>query len=514
MTPALRQVLSRPGWVQPHNPALQIDFAGNRAWNGFSVVPPESLLTVSRASVAYQDDLFGNWREWPANTLRCSDKGALIEEARTNSIRNNSMQGAVAPNTAPTNWSGFAAAQSNVSHTIIGTGTENGIDYIEARFSGTPSATTTNTINFETTTQVAATIGQTWAVSYFAKLVAGALTNTTLRIQMVERNSGGTSITTGNVVVVPTNAALGTQRFPFLRTLTNNLTAFINFQFAYSVTNGLAVDFTVRIGWPQLENHNINATAASVVVTTGGAAYVNGDTITLTGGTGTNIVLTVTNAIAGIIQAGGVSITNAGSYTAAPASPVAQGSTSGIGTGATFTITWTDNAAKGFATSPIRTTSAAVTRAADADRNTLAVPASAVVLSATTAPGVGSANQVLWQYDDGTENNRIRVVRETSTNLRAIVTSGGVEQANLDLSTVANSTGFKMGLRWGANDFAATLNGAAVVTDALGAVPSGLTTQRVGSNSTSTSQWNNVSRSNTQILAGVSNEALRDMTRP
>ncbi len=50
-------------------------------------------ISVSRASSAYIDDSAGNWTLVPANTLRRSDKGALIEGAQTNSIRNNSMQG-------------------------------------------------------------------------------------------------------------------------------------------------------------------------------------------------------------------------------------------------------------------------------------------------------------------------------------------------------------------------------------------------------------------------------------
>jgi len=78
----------------------------------------------------------------------------------------------------------------------------------------------------------------------------------------------------------------------------------------------------------------------SVVVAGGGVDYAVNDTITLTGGTASTQavlkVLTVTGTAVATVQ-----IVNAGSYTSFPANPVSQGSSSGAGTGATFTITGT-----------------------------------------------------------------------------------------------------------------------------------------------------------------------------
>lgn len=55
---------------------------------------------------------------------------------------------------------------------------------------------------------------------------------------------------------------------------------------------------------------------AVVAVAAGGTGYTNGDVLTLVGlGAGTSATLTVTNAVLGVIQAGGVSITTAGVYT-------------------------------------------------------------------------------------------------------------------------------------------------------------------------------------------------------
>ena len=84
--------------------------------------------------------------------------------------------------------------------------------------------------------------------------------------------------------------------------------------------------------------------ATAVVVAGGGSGYAVNDTITLTGGTNTvDTVLTVTAETAGVIDAGGVSITTAGTYTVVPSNPVSQGSSSGGGTGATFTMTYGAN---------------------------------------------------------------------------------------------------------------------------------------------------------------------------
>lgn len=85
-----------------------------------------------------------------------------------------------------------------------------------------------------------------------------------------------------------------------------------------------------------------NFSIGTVVVAGGGAGYAINDTVTLTGGTASvQAILLVTAVLAGAITA--VSIQNAETYSVFPANPVAQGSSSGAGVGATFTITYTIN---------------------------------------------------------------------------------------------------------------------------------------------------------------------------
>jgi hypothetical protein len=89
--------------------------------------------------------------------------GLLVETSATNSIRNNSMQGAVvgSPGTLPTNWNRNTAG---ISSSIVGIGIEAGIDYVDIRFSGTSVTAGGTTIygNAEPNGSVAAAPGQTW----------------------------------------------------------------------------------------------------------------------------------------------------------------------------------------------------------------------------------------------------------------------------------------------------------------------------------------------------------------
>lgn len=74
-------------------------------------------------------------------------------------------------------------------------------------------------------------------------------------------------------------------------------------------------------------------------ISAAGSGYAAGDTITLTGGTfSTATIVTVRTVSAGAITA--YSISTPGAYTVKPANPISQGSTSGSGTGATFTINY------------------------------------------------------------------------------------------------------------------------------------------------------------------------------
>jgi hypothetical protein len=481
--------------------SLDFDFTSSRFYQAGQAAGDSSLVTVVRASPKYCDDSLGNWPQASNNVLCFTDKGALIEEARTNSIRNNSMQGAVAgsPGTAPTNWS-LPASSNSLSLQIVGIGTEGGIDYIDVRYSGTSSATSATTVDFDTLSQIAASYGQTWTASYFMTLVGGSLTNITqVRVLLLGTN-GAAGVENTTVTFTPTAGALGANRRISTRTLTNSTTtnALTRFQFSYNT--GTAIDATFRIGWPQAEKNSINSTVVSAAIAAGGASGAAGTAVyQVNGGTGTAPTLNVTVSGGAITAIN--SVANAGSLTVFPPSPAPLTYVSGAGSGvvgATVNLTPTDNSALGFATSPIRTTAAAATRAADVDPLTN-VPASLCSPACTTftkgtplAPAGYPTNQSIVTASDNTANNRIGTFRNnTSAAANSFDVVGGAAQTvPASAGTWSQSTSGKLIAAFASNDIAVDFNGAAVVTSAANTLPAGLTRLEIGGNGISGGQWN------------------------
>lgn len=87
--------------------------------------------------------------------------------------------------------------------------------------------------------------------------------------------------------------------------------------------------------------------AQSGTIGVGGTNYAVGDTITETGGTAAvQAVFTVASVSGGVVT--GVTATFPGIYTVKPTNPVAQGSTSGSGSGCTINIAWNDPTSGGY----------------------------------------------------------------------------------------------------------------------------------------------------------------------
>jgi hypothetical protein len=233
------------------------------------------IITFTRASTGTFFNSAGvltsaatNAPRFDYNPSTLAAQGLLIEESRTNSIRNNTMVGAVAgtPGTLPTNWS-VGGTTTGLTREIVGTGTENGITYIDIRFSGTAGAALNPNIIFEASNAIVALNGQTWTSSFYLSLVGGSLTNVTNIIPVVSMFNSTPALvgTLAGTVITPTNAALRTQRNSFATTLNQAATAFVYSQIQFSVANGAAIDITLRIGLPQLE---LGAFATSVIPTT------------------------------------------------------------------------------------------------------------------------------------------------------------------------------------------------------------------------------------------------------
>lgn len=261
----------------PYGPLLDMNFAEGQYF-GRAL----SDLTVSRASSGYAGNSAGVWTSFANNVPRITDLGLLIEEGRTNSLRNNSMQGAVAGvfgsgGAVPTHWAGSFSG-SGLTHTIVDIGTENGIDYIEMRVNGTTSGSIAGVQYFDATPNAfAISPAQVWAQSAFVKLVAGSFANVgSLDLTFRESDSGGVFLRQTLLSVLGANATL--QRFSGTTTVGASAA-----QGATGMRLGAApsaaIDFTIRIGWPQTE---LGAFATSPIRTTSATATRASDNISQT----------------------------------------------------------------------------------------------------------------------------------------------------------------------------------------------------------------------------------------
>jgi hypothetical protein len=271
-------------------PSLDLRFAESKSL--VDAVSGQQLITFTRASDGTFVNSAGQIEIVAANVPRFTHDpvtleslGLLVEEQRANSIRNNTMVGAVAgtPGTLPTNWDGLGSSQ-DLTRTVVGTGVEDGINYVDIRWQGTLTSALANAVlaTPDQQTQIVASNGQTWAGSWFVKVVGGSLANiSALSISITERTSAGAFVAFGLAGITPSGAPLAQQRYSYVKALDGGATtARVTTDIRVTASSGAAIDITLRIGLPQLEQ---GAFATSVIPTSATAVTRSADVASITG---------------------------------------------------------------------------------------------------------------------------------------------------------------------------------------------------------------------------------------
>jgi len=136
----------------------------------------------------------------------------------------------------------------------------------------------------------------------------------------------------------------------------------------------------------------------------------------------------------------------------------------------------------------ITTVGGSATRNADATSLTssafLALPR--ITITATTPVGTGT--QVLWQRDDGSQNNRYTIYRDSSRFIHFVVVSGSTTRSDRAIAVVADNTSFSVSMAWAGTLASYTLNNGVPFLESAVTQPTGLTTERLGKDS-SGNQW-------------------------
>ena len=208
----------------------------------------------------------------------------------SNYVSNNTMVGASAPTTLPTNWHSEDRSLGNTANgitaTVVGSGVDgNGRNYVDVNWAGTASGIYTYWGMFPAhppdlyaggnlnDNAAPAANGQTWTFSTWLSVVGGStanLTNCWLQINDYDINNNYLA-SPGFQTVLSTVSGTST-RYSSTATIADATCAKIGCSISVSWTTG-PVNITLRIAWPQLEQ----GSAANPPVLTSGTVVTGGN---------------------------------------------------------------------------------------------------------------------------------------------------------------------------------------------------------------------------------------------
>lgn len=184
-------------------------------------------------------------------------RGPLIEEQRTNCITNGVLAGA-GVGSWPSGW-WADAAPSGLTVSVLGTGTEAGLNYVDIRINGTPASGGQWQVAIGA--GYAATNANPWTLSIFSKLQAGSMANVSNpRISINYVNSSWSYIGENGSTINTGVGSLAAQRAVISATPVATTANIIPY-FKVSFSAGQAMDVTFRLAMPQLEQGSLPTSA-------------------------------------------------------------------------------------------------------------------------------------------------------------------------------------------------------------------------------------------------------------
>lgn len=185
-------------------------------------------------------------------------------------MRNPRAEGAAAgtPGTMPTNWA-LSGLPAGIASTVVGVVTVDGVQCLRLRVAGTPASASTPRLEVEGLSATAGANGQTWTVSKFLRIAAGTQANLELNLRMMGRDG---SFSAYNIATVPLTPGGTLARQAATSAFSNAAIVFATADIQMVFTAGQAVDCTLDIGWPQLEQ---GAFASTPVLPIAGAPAVS-----------------------------------------------------------------------------------------------------------------------------------------------------------------------------------------------------------------------------------------------